>query len=131
MAAPYTHMSVLDAEDAAEKFGMSESQESRFLHGDYETEQTGFSFHRYKPGKRQPFGHRHDEAEEVYFVVSGSGRIKLDDEILDLRPREAVRVSPGVMRAFEAGPEGLEILAFGRRHAQDPGEVVPGWWSAS
>src|ERR671914_433775 len=104
MAAPYTHMSVLDAEDAAEKFGMSESQESRFLHG---------------------------EAEEVYFVVSGSGRIKLDDEILDLRPREAVRVSPGVMRAFEAGPEGLEILAFGRRHAQDPGEVVPGWWSAS
>ena len=125
----YTHMSVLDVEDSAEKFGMSDRHESRFAHGDFGAEQTGFSFHRYKPGKRQAFGHRHDEAEEIYFVVSGSGRIKLDDDIIELSPLEAVRVSPGVMRSFEAGPEGLEILAFGQRHGEDPGEVVQGWWS--
>lgn len=125
----WTHMSVLDVEDAAEKFGMGESQEVRFAHAAFEAERTGFSLHRYKPGKRQPFGHRHDEAEEVYFVVSGSGRVKLDDDVLELARYEAVRVGPGVMRSFEAGPDGLEILAFGRRHAEDPGEIVSGWWS--
>jgi mannose-6-phosphate isomerase-like protein (cupin superfamily) len=125
----YTHMSVLDVEDAAEKFGITDLQESRFGPGPFETEQTGFSLHRFKPGKRQPFGHRHDAAEEIYFVVSGSGRVKLDDDVLELRPSEAVRVAPGVMRQFEAGDEGLEILAFGQRHAEDPGEVVQGWWS--
>lgn len=129
MASPYTHMSVLDAEDAAEKSGFGEIQEARFAYGDLEAEQTGFSFHRYKAGKRQAFGHRHDSTEEVYFVVSGSGRVKLDDEILELRALEAVRVSPGVMRSFEAGDDGLEILAFGPRRGDDPGEVVQGWWS--
>jgi mannose-6-phosphate isomerase-like protein (cupin superfamily) len=127
--AGYTHMSVLDVEDAAEKFGFAETHESRFAHGDFEAEQTGFSLHRFKPGKRQPFGHRHDAAEEVYFVVSGSGRMKVGDDILELQPFEAVRVSPGVMRSFEAGGEGLDILAFGPRHAEDRGELVQGWWS--
>ncbi len=126
--AGYTHMSVLDVEDAAEKFGFSESQESRFPSKDFEAEQTGFALHRFKPGRRQPFGHRHDSAEEVYFVVAGSGRLKLDDDIVELREREAVRVSPGVMRAFEAGSDGLEILAFGPRRTDDRGEVVPDWW---
>lgn len=125
----YTHMSVLDVEDSAEKFGFGETHETRFGHGDFEAEQTGFSLHRFKPGKRQPFGHRHDTAEEIYFVVSGSGRVKLDDDILELQACEAVRVAPGVMRQFEAGDEGLEILAFGQRHAEDRGEVVQGWWS--
>jgi mannose-6-phosphate isomerase-like protein (cupin superfamily) len=125
----YTHMSVLDVEDSAEKFGFGETHETRFGHGALEAEQTGFSLHRFKPGKRQPFGHRHDDAEEIYFVVSGSGRVKLDDDILELHTCEALRVAPGVMRQFEAGDEGLEILAFGRRHADDRGEVVQGWWS--
>ncbi len=129
MTAPYTHMSVLDVEDAATKFGMSDSQESRFAHADFAAEQTGFTFHRYKSGKRQPFGHRHDSAEEIYFVVSGSGRAKLDDDIVELNALEALRVSPGVMRSFEAGPDGMEVLAFGPRRAEDRGEIVPGWWS--
>ena len=125
----YTHMSVLDVEDSAEKFGYGETHESRFGAGAFEAEQTGFSLHRFKPGKRAPFAHRHEAAEEVYFVVSGSGRVKLDDDILELHACEAVRVAPGVMRQFEAGDEGLEILAFGQRHAEDRGEVVQGWWS--
>jgi mannose-6-phosphate isomerase-like protein (cupin superfamily) len=122
-------MSVLAVEDVAEKFGFGEIHETRFGHGDFEAEETGFAFYRYKPGKRQAFGHRHDEAEEVYFVVSGSGRVKLDDDIIELRPLEAVRVSPGVMRSFEADDDGLEILAFGPRRPNDRGEVVQGWWS--
>lgn len=126
--AGYTHMSVVDVEDAAQKFGMSETQESRFAAGAFGAEQTGFTFHRYKPGKRQPFGHRHNDAEEVYFVVSGSGRAKLDDDIVELNPLEALRVAPGVMRSFEAGPDGLEVLAFGPRRSEDRGEIVQGWW---
>jgi len=124
----YTHMNVLDVEDAAEKFGF-DTHEARFAAGPFEAEQTGFSLHRYKPNRRQPFGHRHDDAEEVYFVVTGSGRVKLDEDVIELREREAVRVSPGVMRSFEAGPQGMEILAFGPRRSDDRGELVQNWWS--
>ena len=126
--ADYTHKNLLEVEDAAEKFGMSESQESRFAYGDLGAEQTGFSLHRIKPGKRQPFGHHHDEAEEVYVVVGGSGRAKLGDDVIELKRLDAVRVSAGVMRGFEAGDEGLELLAFGPRRGDDRGEIVPGWW---
>ena len=93
-----------------------------------ETERTGVTYHRLRAGKRQPFGHRHDKAEEVYVVVAGSGRVKLDDEILELAPLDALRVAPEVTRAFEAGPEGLEIVACGARHDGD-GELIQGWWS--
>jgi mannose-6-phosphate isomerase-like protein (cupin superfamily) len=80
-----------------------------------------------RPGKRQPFAHRHKEAEEIYVVLSGSGKLKLDDELLDVGPMDAVRIAPEVARAFEAGPEGLEILAFGPRHAGDA-EMVQDFW---
>jgi mannose-6-phosphate isomerase-like protein (cupin superfamily) len=77
---------------------------------------------RLKPGKRSPFLHRHERAEEVYVVVSGSGQAKLDDELVDIEPRDAIRVPPEVSRAFEAGPEGLELIAFG---PHVPGDGVP------
>ena len=129
MKPPYTHKNVADVADAAFSFGLSESQESRFATHDFGAEQTGFSHHRFKPGRRQSFAHRHDDAEEVYFVVSGSGRMKLDDDIVELQPRDAVRVAPGVTRAFEAGPDGLEVLAFGPSKADDRGELLQGWWA--
>ncbi len=129
MTAPYTHRNITETEDSAGKFGMGEIQEARFPQQDLDAERTGFSHHRFKPGKRQAFGHRHDDAEEVYFVAKGSGRMKLDDEIRDLREQDVIRVSPGVTRAFEAGDDGLEILAFGLHHGDDRGEVIPGWWS--
>jgi mannose-6-phosphate isomerase-like protein (cupin superfamily) len=128
MADPYTHRKLEQVKDAAPGFGYAEVQEARFASGDLETEQTGASLHRVKPGQRQGFGHRHDRAEEVYVVISGSGRVKLDDEVVELERLDAVRVSPQVTRQFEAGPEGLEYLAFGARHEGD-GEIVPGWWS--
>lgn len=129
MAGSYTHRNLDQLEDSAASAGLGEIQEARFASDELGAEQTGFSHHRVKPGKRQGFGHRHDEAEEIYLVVSGSGRVKLDDEIVEIAERDAVRVSPGVMRAFEADDGGLEMLAFGPRRPDDRGEVVQGWWS--
>ena len=86
------------------------------------------SHHHLRPGRRQAFGHRHERAEEVYLVLSGAGRVRLGDEIVEVGPLDAIRVAPPVMRAFEAGPDGLELLAFGPHHRGD-GEIVPGWWS--
>lgn len=128
MSAPFTHKKLTDVKDSAPEFGIDDVQEARFAKGDLEAEKTGLSHVRLKPGKRSPFGHKHDEAEEVYVVIAGSGRLKLDDEIVEIERLDAIRVSPEVVRAFEAGPEGIEVLAVGARHDGD-GEVIPGWWS--
>jgi len=128
MATPFTHTKLTDVKDSAPEFGMDDVLEARFAKDALEAERTGVSHERLKPGERTPFGHRHDEAEEVYVVISGSGRLKLDDEIVAVERLDAIRVSPEVVRAFEAGPEGLEVLAVGARHDGD-GETIPGWWS--
>jgi len=127
-SSPHTILKLTEAEDAAAKQGFSQMGEVRFVNGELDTEQTGLSHHRLRAGVRQSFGHRHERAEEVYVVISGSGRVKLDDEIAELDMLDAVRVAPGVTRAFEAGPDGLELLAFGPRHEGDS-EILPGWWS--
>jgi mannose-6-phosphate isomerase-like protein (cupin superfamily) len=128
MSAPFTHKKLTDVKDSAPEFGMEEVQEARFAKKDLDAEKTGVSHHRLKPGQRTPFGHKHDEAEEVYVVIGGSGRMKLDDEIIEVTRLDAIRVSPEVIRAFEAGDDGIEVLAVGARHDGD-GEVIPGWWS--
>jgi mannose-6-phosphate isomerase-like protein (cupin superfamily) len=128
MAAPFTHKKLTDVKDSAPEFGFEGIQEARFAKGDLEAEETGVSHLRLKPEQRSPFGHKHDRAEEVYVVIGGSGRMKLDDEIIEVETLDAIRVSPEVVRAFEAGPDGVEVLAVGARHDGD-GEVLPGWWS--
>jgi mannose-6-phosphate isomerase-like protein (cupin superfamily) len=128
MAKDFTAKKLTDVTDAAVKGGFSETQEARFAGGDLDASDTGVSHHRLHPNKRQAFGHRHEKAEEVYVVLSGSGRVKLEDEIVELEPLLAVRVAPQVTRQFEAGDEGLEWIAFGPHHDSD-GEIVPGWWS--
>lgn len=128
MSAPFTHKKLTDVKDSAPEFGMEEVQEARFAKKDLDAEKTGVSHHRLKPGQRTPFGHKHEEAEEVYVVIGGSGRMKLDDEIIEVERLDAIRVSPEVIRAFEAGDDGIEVLAVGARHDGD-GEVVPGWWA--
>jgi mannose-6-phosphate isomerase-like protein (cupin superfamily) len=125
---PYTLKKLTDVEDSAPGFGIGEFQEARFAHGDLQAENTGVGFLRVKPGKRQAFAHKHEEAEEVYVVLAGSGRVKLDDEIVELQPLDALRVAPGVIRQFEAGDDGLEFLVFGQRHQGD-GEIVNDWWT--
>jgi mannose-6-phosphate isomerase-like protein (cupin superfamily) len=128
MADPYTHRKLSDVKDSAVDFGYSETQEARFANDDLDAEQTGLSMHRVKPGKRQAFAHRHEEAEEIYVVIAGSGRAKLDDDIVELERLDALRVAPGVIRAFEGGPDGIELLAFGPHHEGD-GELIEEWWT--
>jgi mannose-6-phosphate isomerase-like protein (cupin superfamily) len=125
---PYTHKKLTEVKDSAPEFGLDEIQEARFAKDALDAEDTGVSHHRLKPGKRSPFGHRHEEAEEVYVVLGGSGRIKLDDDIVEVETLDAIRIAPGVTRALEAGQDGLEVLAVGPRHDGD-GEMIQGWWS--
>ena len=123
-----------DVQDSAPGFGFAPDMEARFATSDLELEQSGVGYERLAPSFRVPFGHAHEQQEELYVIVSGSGRVKLDDEVVDFARWDAIRVAPGVMRCFEAGPEGAEILAFGAPKLADPAadaEMVPGWWSDS
>jgi mannose-6-phosphate isomerase-like protein (cupin superfamily) len=118
-----------DVDDAAVKGGFSETQEAHFATKDLGAEDTGFSYHVVRSGKRQAFAHRHDEAEEVYVVISGTGRVKVDDDVSDIRPLDAIRVAPTAVRAFEAGPDAdLELLAFGPRHEGDGELITEPFW---
>ena len=128
MPAPFTKKRLTEIKDSAPEFGLDSVQEARFAKDDLDAERTGVSHYRLKPGKRTPFGHKHDEAEEVYVILGGDGRLKLDDEIIEVGTLDAIRVAPGVIRAFEAGPGGIEVLVFGPRHDGD-GELIQGWWS--
>jgi mannose-6-phosphate isomerase-like protein (cupin superfamily) len=123
----YAKTNLRTVEDSAVKFGLSKSQEARFPRDDLGAEQTGMNLLTVKPAQREAFAHRHRIAEEIYVVISGSGRVKLDDELLELEPFDAVRVSPGVARSFEAGPEGLEVLIVGP-HIEGDGEIVADFW---
>ena len=127
MPAPFTHKKLTDVKDSAPEFGMEDVLEARFAKDSLDAEETGVSHQQLKPGQRSPFGHKHENAEEVYVVIGGSGRLKLDDEIIEVERLDAIRVSPEVIRAFEAGPDGIEVLAVGARHDGD-GETIPGWW---
>lgn len=122
----YTIKNLREVEDVAPDHGFSEIQEARFPRADLGAESTGLAYHRLHPGKRG-FGHRHESAEEVYVVLSGSGRMKIDEEVVELSPMDSIRVAPQVGRAFEAGPDGLELLVFGPRHDRD-GEILEGFW---
>lgn len=120
----YTHVNLDDVEDQAPKFGHGEVQEARFAQAALGIDSTGVSLMRVKPGCKQGFGHRHDEAEEVYVVTAGSGTLFLDDEQVELKRLDAIRIAPEVARRAEAGPDGLELLAFGPHHQGD-GELLP------
>jgi mannose-6-phosphate isomerase-like protein (cupin superfamily) len=127
MSDAFTHKNLTEVKDSAPGFGFGELAEARFAKDELDAERTGVSHLKLKPGKRMPFGHKHDEAEEVYIVVRGSGRIKLDDEIIEVVELDAIRISPEVARGVEGGPEGIEVIAVGARHDGD-GELLQGWW---
>ena len=124
----YTKKNVSELEDSAIGFGIGEIQEARFPAAELDAEDTGFGHQRLKPGKRQAFGHQHENAEEVYYIVSGSGRVMLDDEMVELSKDDFLRVAPEVKRRFEAGDDGLELVVFGTRHEGD-GAVHPDFWA--
>jgi mannose-6-phosphate isomerase-like protein (cupin superfamily) len=120
-----------DLEDIGSNFGGAADLEFRAATAPLELEKSGLSYQRVPPGVRFPFGHTHREQEEIYVVVRGGGRMKLDDEIVELKEWDAVRVPPGTWRGYEAGPEGLEILVIAAPHL-DQREDVDGqrdWWA--
>jgi mannose-6-phosphate isomerase-like protein (cupin superfamily) len=125
----YTHLNLKDVEDQAPKFGLSPDMEFRMARVPLEMENAGVSYLRVGPNFRIPFGHTHKNQEEVYLVVSGGGRIKLGDDVRDLKQWDAIRVHKDTMRGFEAGPDGVELIAIGAPNT-GPGdaEMEQGWW---
>jgi mannose-6-phosphate isomerase-like protein (cupin superfamily) len=104
--------------------------EARFGRKHLDSRELGVSYFRYGAGYRSPMGHHHKVQEEAYVVVGGSGRMRLDDEIVELRQWDAVRVAPEVVRGFEGGPEGLEIIAVGGEKPEGgDGVAVKDWWT--
>jgi mannose-6-phosphate isomerase-like protein (cupin superfamily) len=126
---PYTVVNLKDVEDAAPSGGLAPNLEARFARKPLGLEQSGLTYFRMAPGFREPFGHRHGTQEEVYVVVSGSMRIKLDDDIVDLRAWDAIRIAPDTIRSREAGPNGAEMLLFGAPQAEGDGELLREWWT--
>jgi quercetin dioxygenase-like cupin family protein len=124
----YAVTNLMEVENSASD--RSPGMEARFARKHLESEHLGVSYFRFDPGFRSPVGHRHREQEEAYVVVDGSGRIRLDDEIVELKPWDVVRVAPEVVRGFEAGPDGLAFIAIGSdRPEGGDGEQVHDWWT--
>jgi mannose-6-phosphate isomerase-like protein (cupin superfamily) len=123
----YTKTNLLEIEDSAAKFGYGELQESRFPREQLGLETSGLAYHRVRPAQRQPFAHRHERAEEVHVVLAGSGYLKVDDERVPVAALDVIRVPPGVTRAFEAGPDGLDYVVFSPRH-EGESEMVRDFW---
>jgi mannose-6-phosphate isomerase-like protein (cupin superfamily) len=102
----------------------------RFARDALRSPELGVSRFTYEPGARMPFGHRHGEQEEAYVVVAGSGRAKLDEEIVELNEWDVLRVAPAVIRSFEAGPEGMDLICIGgRRPEGGDNEGFPDFWT--
>lgn len=121
-----------DLEDVGANFDGAPDLEFRLATQALELEHSGLGYQRIPPNYRFPYGHTHKQQEEIYLVLNGTGRIKLDDEILELEQWDAVRVPPGTWRGYEGGPQGMEILVIGAPNLGDsPREDVEGkrdWW---
>lgn len=118
-----------DVENQAPRFGMPADLQARFARRALDGKTLGVTHFRLEPGFRMPFGHKHEQQEEVYVVVRGSGRVKVDDEIVDVAEWDAIRFDPDTMRDVEAGPDGIEYLAFSAGVDSRDAEMVQGWWS--
>jgi mannose-6-phosphate isomerase-like protein (cupin superfamily) len=131
---PFTHKNLKqDLDDVGSNFDGPPDLEFRMATHALELEHSGLSYQRIPPGYRVPYGHTHKTQEEIYVVLSGSGRMKLDDEIVELRESDAVRVPPGTWRGYEAGPDGLEILVIGSPNLgsgqREDVEGTRDWWT--
>ena len=128
--AGYTCKNLKEIEDQAPKFGLAPNLEFRVAGDPLDTEQTAISYLKVAPHYRLEFGHKHKQQEEIYLLVGGSARVKLDDEVLELRPLDAVRIAKETTRNVEAGPEGAELILFGApKTGPGDAEVEPEWWT--
>ncbi len=119
-----------EVENQAPKFDMPPEMEVRFARTPLGGETLGLSLMKLAPGFRIPFGHKHEQQEEVYVVVRGSARVAVEDETVELSEWDAIRFDKNTMRAVEAGPEGVEYLAFGAGEDARDAEMVQNWWGA-
>jgi uncharacterized cupin superfamily protein len=129
--ADYTHINLKDdVDDQAPNFGLSPNLETRMARVPLGMENSGLSYIRIAPGFRIPFGHKHKQQEEVYVLVNGSARIKIEDEVREMRQWDAVRLHSDTVRGFEAGEDGAELIAIGAPNT-GPGDadVIQDWWS--
>jgi uncharacterized cupin superfamily protein len=127
----YTHINLKeDVDDQAPNFGLSPNIEARMARVPLGMENAGLSYQRIAPGFRIPFGHKHKNQEEVYVLVSGSAKIKLEDEVRELKQWDAVRVHRDTIRGFEGGEDGAEFIVIGAPNT-GPGdaELMQDWWS--
>jgi quercetin dioxygenase-like cupin family protein len=125
----YAKVNIAEVEDLAPRFGMSDMGEARFARGVLGAEQIGLSYYRLKPGQRLGFGHRHEDDEEVYLVLSGSGRFKVGDDVFDVGPRDLVFVPPSAMRGWECDEGGMEMIAFGAHTEGDAASMDQEFWA--
>ena len=131
MSSPdYTRVNFRDVANNAAQYGLEANLDFRMLRPALDSEHLGVTRFRIAPGFRPPAGHRHEVQEEVYVVTGGSGRFKLEAEIIDINEGDVIRVAPTVMRAFEAGENGLEMIVVGSdRPEEGDGTLEPGWWA--
>ena len=118
-----------DVENASERFGLAPDMEARFARRPLGLEGGSFSYQKLAPNFRPPAAHRHRNHEEVYVAIAGSGRVKIEDEIRDVHQWDAIRVAPGTARAFEGGPDGLELVVIGFGESGDA-ELLEDFWGA-
>jgi len=126
----FTLVNLTDAEDMTAGSPLAGSVQFRRLREELDSEHLGLGHFRLQPGVRVPFGHRHAQQEEVYVILAGSGRFKINDEIIDVGAHDVVRVAHDAWRAYESGPDGMEMLVAGSgRPPEGDGERQPDWWT--
>jgi mannose-6-phosphate isomerase-like protein (cupin superfamily) len=118
----YTIVNLKEVEDQAPKWDLSPDLEARFARVALDAERVGLTYQRVAPNYTVPWGHTHKTQEEIYVVLSGSVEVKVDGEIKELGPWDAIRVHKDTPRGFRAGPEGVELLAIGAPGG--PGDAV-------
>jgi mannose-6-phosphate isomerase-like protein (cupin superfamily) len=123
----YAIRNIKELDDSAKQFGLSPQVEARFGRKALDAEKGGFSYQKLEPNFRQPFGHRHGDQEEIYVVISGGGRMKIGDEVVDVKQWDSIRVSPSTPRAFEGGSDGIEFLAFGAGQSGEA-DMIEDFW---
>jgi uncharacterized cupin superfamily protein len=124
----YTKVNLREVDDSAPRFQMPAEMQARFARRPIGGETLGLSLFTLAPGFRIPFGHKHVTQEEVYVVVRGSARVKVDAEIVELREWDAIRFAKDTMRQMEGGPDGCDYIAFGAGDDPMDAEMAPGWW---
>ena len=126
----YTIVNLKEVEDQAPNFGLSPDLEARFARVALDAELIVLTYQRLAPNFQVPWGHTHKTQEEVFLVISGNMRVKVDDEVKELGPWDAIRVSKETPRGFEAGPEGVEFIAIGAPGGPGDAENIEGFWDS-